>query len=61
MRSCEPSAPTAELMVEKEPAQPENSDEMPAESVKPGGDGPQEVEDAARQEAEYPEDETDEG
>jgi hypothetical protein len=37
-------------MVEKEPPPP-----------KPKPDGPKEVEDAARQEAEYPEDETNEG
>ena len=48
-------------MVEKEPPKPVDSDDAPARSVKPGADGPREVEDAARQEAEYPEDETDEG
>jgi hypothetical protein len=36
-------------------------DESASKNVTPARDGPQEVEDAARQEGEYPEDETDEG
>jgi len=60
MPSCARYAPTAEVMVEK-PGQPDGSDGDGAERVKPERDGPPEVEDAARQEAEYPEDETNEG
>jgi hypothetical protein len=45
------------MTVEKDPSKPTDSDE----DVKPERDGPPEVEDAARQEAEYPEDETNEG
>jgi hypothetical protein len=40
---------------------PEANDDVSPEMVKPARDGPQEVEDAARQESEYPSDETDEG
>ena len=43
-------------MTEKEPTRDES---QPV--VEPVPDGPREIEDAAAQEAEYPEDETDEG
>jgi len=46
-------------MVEK-PGQPDGSD-APPRDAEPERDGPPEVEDAARQEAEYPADETNEG
>jgi len=39
----------------------EERDDSAAKSVKPAPDGPPEMEDAARQETEYPEDETNEG
>jgi len=45
-------------MPEKEPT-PTRDDDVAA--VKPAPDGPREIEDAAAQEAEYPEDETGEG
>jgi len=40
---------------------PQHTDDVLPEAVKPARDGPQEIEDAARQESEYPPDETDEG
>jgi hypothetical protein len=42
-------------------AKPEDKHDASPEVVKPEQDGPREVEDAARQESEYPADETDEG
>ena len=56
----EPTQPTKNG-AETPPAQPEGEDDALPETVKPERDGPQEVEDAARQESEYPADETDEG
>jgi hypothetical protein len=47
-------------MAEKEPTR-EQSDGASSKSETPAHDGPPEVEDAARQESEYPADETDEG
>jgi hypothetical protein len=46
-------------MTEKQPTQP--NDDASSTSTKPAPDGPKEVEDAARQESEYPPDETNEG
>ena len=45
------------------PREPERAqeDDSVVKNVKPGRDGPPEVEDAAEQEVEYPADETDEG
>ena len=44
------------MTISDERTQPDN-----ASDDNPSSDGPKEVEDAARQEMEYPEDETDEG
>jgi len=53
--------PTLLLMAEKEPApQGAEDPELPVRE-EPAHDGPPEVEDAARQESEYPADETNEG
>ena len=48
-------------MAEKDPTREQQPDGAPAESEKPARDGPREIEDAARQESEYPADETNEG
>ena len=47
-------------MPEKDPTRPE-ADEVSSKKAEPAPDGPKEVEDAARQESEYPADETNEG
>jgi hypothetical protein len=52
--------PTLVVMTERDPER-EQSDGAPGESEKPAHNGPQEIEDAARQEGEYPADETNEG
>ncbi|MDP9332583.1 MAG: hypothetical protein M3Q30_04625 [Actinomycetota bacterium] len=43
------------------PDEPDQGDDQDESEFEPAPDGPPEIEDAARQEVEYPADETDEG